>query len=251
VTVRNADATLHVTIRGRGQPIVFIPSLGRGVDDFDDVSRRLVAAGYEAVLPDPRGLGGSTGPLQNITLHDVGDDVAAVIESIGWPAVVVGHAYGNRVARMIAVDHPSLVKSVVLLAAGGKIPRTPEMDQAFRLVFDAAASPAERLDAIQKSFFAKGNDAAVWRGGWDLNVGTAQRKLMQRPAVQEWWDAGSVPVLVLQATEDAIAVPENAKLLHNEFPDRVTVVDIPNSGHAMLPEQPGRIADAIIGWLRR
>ena len=49
--VRNGKASLHVTVRGRGSPIVFIPFLGRGADDFDDFSRRLVTARSQAILP--------------------------------------------------------------------------------------------------------------------------------------------------------------------------------------------------------
>jgi pimeloyl-ACP methyl ester carboxylesterase len=54
----------------------------------------------------------------------------------------------------------------------------------------------------------------------------------------------------LQATEHATAVPENSRLLAREFPDRVQVIEIPNSGHAMLPEQPQLIASAILANLR-
>ncbi|MGH9783594.1 MAG: alpha/beta fold hydrolase, partial [Terriglobia bacterium] len=61
--VRAGLATLDVTVRGRGDPIVFIPSRGRGVEDFDDLSKRLVKAGYRVILPQPRGIGRSQGPL--------------------------------------------------------------------------------------------------------------------------------------------------------------------------------------------
>src|SRR5262250_2228744 len=42
-------------IDGSGPVILMIPSLGRGASDFDDLSRRLVAAGFTAVRPEPRG----------------------------------------------------------------------------------------------------------------------------------------------------------------------------------------------------
>jgi len=251
-TVKAGDATIHVTIRGQGEPIVFIPSLGRGVEDFDDLSKRLVAAGYQAVLPDPRGMGRSTGPLENITLHDLSEDVAVVIRLLGsGPVIVLGHAHGNRVARMLAADHPELVRRTILLAAGGMVPRSRGTDVAFRRVFDPSISEEDRLAAIQRSFFAKGNDAKVWQKGWNFKVAAAQTAAVSKIPLSAWWSGGSAPILVLQAMEDAIAVPENARRLAAEFPTRVTVIDIPNSGHAMLPEQPDKIADAIVNWLRR
>lgn len=57
-------------------------------------------------------------------------------------------------------------------------------------------------------------------------------------------------MLVLQGVEDVVAVPENAKRLAAEFPGRVTLVEIPNAGHAMLPERPEQIAAAIVAYLR-
>jgi pimeloyl-ACP methyl ester carboxylesterase len=78
-TVQAGPARLQVTIKGRGEPIIFIPSRGRGVEDFEDLSTKFVQAGYQAILPEPRGIGGSAGPLEGITYHDLASDVAAVI----------------------------------------------------------------------------------------------------------------------------------------------------------------------------
>ncbi len=174
--VRAGPATLEVTIRGQGDPIVFIPSRGRGVEDFDDLSRRLVQAGYRAILPQPRGIGGSTGPLEEITYHDLGDDVAATIESlVGASAAIVGHAFGGRVARTLAADHPSLVKRLILLAAPGKVPRSPEVEEVTNRVFDEALKKEERLPAIRRAFFASGNDGRAWEDGWYFSAARAQR----------------------------------------------------------------------------
>ena len=60
-----------------------------------------------------------------------------------------------------------------------------------------------------------------------------------------------MPILVLEDAEDIISVPENANRLAAECPDRVTLVEIPKAGHALLPEQPGRVAEALLAYLRR
>jgi pimeloyl-ACP methyl ester carboxylesterase len=251
--VRAGSTTIHVIVRGQGDPIVFIPSLGRGVEDFDDLSRRVVQAGYQAILPDPRGIGGSKGPLTGITLHNMADDVAAVIRSTGGgrPATVVGHALGNRVARMLASDHPNLTKQVILLAPGGMVPPTPEIIQAGTRAFDATIPRDDRVAALQRAFFAPSNDAKVWENGWHFDVVPAQRAAMNRTPLGDWWAGGVAPILALQGTDDINAVRENAESLASEFPNRVTLVEISNAGHAMLPEQPERIAAAILTYLRR
>ena len=105
--------------------------------------------------PQPRGIGQSRGPLTGIDLHDYAGDVAAVIahEAKG-PAFVVGHAFGNRVARMLATDRPDLVRAVALVAANiGKAPSPPQVRAAIRA---SARSNATTATATQRNQFFSG-----------------------------------------------------------------------------------------------
>lgn len=249
--VRAGPAILQVTIRGKGEPIVFIPSRGRSVKDFDALSNRLEQAGYQVILPEPRGIGGSAGPLKNITYHDLASDVAATIESlVGRPATIIGHDFGNRIARTLASDYPRLVKQLILLSAGGMVPRSPEMEELTTQFWESALSREDRLTAIRRIFFAAGNDLPrAWEEGWHFDVARAQRGSDARTPLKEWWAGGSAPMLVVQGTKDVVAVPENARRLAAEFPDRVTVVEIPHAGHALLPEQPEQVENAILAYL--
>src|SRR5262245_32710983 len=116
-TVTRGQTALRVRMLGEGRrDVVMLPSLGRGSHDFDDLAQRVAAAGYRVVLPEPRGIGGSTGPLADQTLHGFAADVAAVIEQTTTaPVVLIGHAYGNRVARAVAADNPALVDRLILI----------------------------------------------------------------------------------------------------------------------------------------
>src|SRR5215831_15777127 len=101
--VTRGDTQIEVLAQGQGHPIVLLPSLGRGASDFDAIADRL-AASFRVLRPEPRGIGASRGPMTGIDLHTYAADVAAVIEHNGsGSAFVVGHAFGNRVARMLAV----------------------------------------------------------------------------------------------------------------------------------------------------
>jgi len=162
--VQAGSATLEVMINGQGEPILFIPSRGRSVDDFDDLTKQLVGAGYQVILPEPRGVGGSTGPLEGITYHDLASDLAATIKSVtGRPATVIGvigHDFGGRIARTLASDYPHLVKQMVLIGAAGKIQRSPEVDRLTTRFWETALSPQDRLAVLRQTFFAPGNDAS-------------------------------------------------------------------------------------------
>jgi pimeloyl-ACP methyl ester carboxylesterase len=248
--VQVGPVPIHVTLCGEGDTVVLLPAGGRGVEDYAHLSQRLARAGYRAVLPQPRGIDGHTGPLAGLTLHDLGADIAAVITAVGGaPVTIVGHAFGNRIARVVATDHPTLVKQVILLAAGGMVPIPPETQHAMRRAFDPRLGREERLAALRRAYFALGNDPTPWEHGWHRAARLAQQAANEVTPVQDWWAAGTVPMLVLQGAEDVGAPPANAQLLAQAYSDRVTVVEILGAGHAMLPEQPERIADEILRYL--
>jgi pimeloyl-ACP methyl ester carboxylesterase len=253
---RQDKAGNAVVLHGRsigpssGQPIVMLASLGRPGSDFDEVASALADAGYRITLPDPRGIGGSDGPMTDLTLHDLAEDVAAVIESLGSaPVTLLGHAFGNRLTRTVAADFPALVGRVVLLACGGLIEMPEAARKALINCFNEDLPPDEHLKNVAYGFFARGNDASVWRDGWYPKVMLMQSSAVRATPVEDWWEAGGQPMLVVQALEDAIALPANAHDLKKRLGERVSLVELPNAGHAMLPEQPARIVEIIRAYL--
>lgn len=245
------DVRIELFACGRGPLVVMLPSLGRDSEDFHDLAMRLAQAGYRSVCPSPRGLGGSVGPLGGITLHDFARDAARVIEAEGAaPAVVVGHAFGNWVARTAATDYPGLVRAVVLLAAGRKGATDPSIGAAITTCFDGKAPIDARMQALRHAFFAPGNDPSIWLDGWDPEIARAERAAAARTPHSEWWHAGTVPVLDLQAADDALLPRDQGAKLRDELGERVTIEVIANAGHALLPEQPAAVARALLAYLR-
>jgi pimeloyl-ACP methyl ester carboxylesterase len=205
-----------------------------------------------AAAIDPRGVGDSVGPMTGVTLWDYADDVAAVAAALSAePAVLVGHAFGNRVVRATAARHPDAVAALILLAAGGQVAPLPEHSKALAAVFDASLSVNEHREAVRTAFFAPGHDPDVWMGGWYPDVRRAQGGAGQATPPGEWVGAGRAPMLIVQGADDVIAPPGNAAAMASAYPDRVETVLLPEAGHAMLPEQPDAIARIVIDYLRR
>jgi pimeloyl-ACP methyl ester carboxylesterase len=197
--------------------VVLIPGLGRGPSDFDDLAGRLRADGFDPLAYDPLPLLGAEVP-DGITLHTIAADVAAQIDE---PAHLVGHAFGNRVARCLAVDRPDLVRSVTLLAAGGLIPPEPDGQR-----------------SLHRSFGAPNAAAA------------GQRAAVVATPLEDWWLGGSAPLLVVQGVDDRVAVPENGRRLIAEIGDRGRLVELADAGHALIFEQPDVVANAVLAFLR-
>ncbi len=166
------DVGIDLIAEGAGPLVVLLPSRGRGSLDFDQLAAGIAKAGFRVLRPQPRGVGESRGPMTGLTLHDLARDVAAVIRHEGGgPAVMVGHAFGNWVARMTAVDHPDLVRGVAIVAAAAKaypngFAGAKELSEAVKKAGDSELSDAERLKYLQMAFFAPGNDPSVWLNGW-------------------------------------------------------------------------------------
>src|ERR1700753_1876547 len=163
------DIRIEVAAEGRGPLVVMLPSRGRGAEDFDDVANELVKAGFRVLRPQPRGAALSLGPMQNLTLHDLARDIAVVIRNAGdgGPAIIVGHAFGSWVARMTAIDHPELVRGVVMVAAAAKaypagFAGAKELSEAVQKSGDFALPTSERLKYLRLAFFAPNSDASVW-----------------------------------------------------------------------------------------
>jgi pimeloyl-ACP methyl ester carboxylesterase len=232
--------------------VVLLPSLGRGADDFLDLAARLGAAGFRALALDPRGIGASSSPLEDVTMADLAEDVLAVIHALAdGPATVVGHAFGNRIARMVATIRPDIVESVVLLACGGLVPPTPAVAAALTAVFDMSLDPPAHLDVVARAFFAPGNDPSPWEGGWHAPTARAQGAATEGTPVEDWWMSGFADVLVIQPADDVVAVPQNATKILEMLGERASMITIPNAGHALLPEQPLSVATEILAWLNR
>lgn len=251
VVVSYDDVRLQVIVEGDGPAVVLLPSRGRDSEDYDEVAGGLAQAGYRVLRPQPRGIAGSTGPMDGLTLHDFADDVAAVIGQAGGgaPAVVVGHAFGNWVARMTAVDHPRLVRGVVIAAAAAK-QYPADLSAAVTRIADLSRPDAERLKDLRYAFFAPGHDPSIWLTGWYPDANRSQVLAAKATQQSEWWSAGTAPLLDLQAECDPFKPARARQELKDEFGARVTVAIIPNASHALIPEQPRAVVEALVGWMR-
>lgn len=248
--IQGPDSKITVRAQGEGPRVVLLPSLGRGAGDFDDLSDRLAKAGYCVLRPEPRGLIGDKGALDGVTLDHFAEDVAAVIDAFDGPAVVIGHDFGGQVAQMVSYLYPDLVSSLVLLAAPGPVPAKPEPATALRRVFIRELSDEEHLEAVALALFADGNDPVVWVNGWYPSLAFAQAEAERHMPPEELWSRLRRETLVVQPADDLVVVPENAERMATHLGDLVSVVTVPNAGHALLPEQPEALAAAILAWLR-
>jgi pimeloyl-ACP methyl ester carboxylesterase len=245
--VTHGPCSLRVRLVGEGPALCLLPGLGRPAEDLDPLAERLVSAGFRVLQPDPRGSGGSTGPLENLTLHDLAADVAAVIDDLAETDIVlIGHAFGNRIARTLAADRPDLVRRVILLGCSGMVQPTPEIAEAIRLAQAVDTPESDRAPAVQAAWFGPGRDISVWMHNWSQAVMQSYLAAADATPIEDWWTAGTAEIVIIQGLLDVAAPPENGRLLKAQIGSRARLIELAGIGHALPVEAPDEVAAVII-----
>ena len=246
--VRHGAVTIDVIREGAGPLVVLLPSKARDSLDFDEVAAGLARRGMRVLRPQPRGAFESVGPLEGIRLHDLAADAAQVIAEDGaGPAIVVGHAFGNWVARMLAVTHPALVRGVVLAAAAARRV-SPEIAATVAIASDMNGDRNGRLAALRLGFFAPGNDPTPWLDGWHADANRAQTAATAATPRSEFWHAGSAPILEIIPEHDPFKPRASWDETRAELGSRVATIRVADASHALFPEQPGAVIEAIAAF---
>jgi len=237
--VTTGQASIDTRVDGNGPAVLVIPSYGRDAGpDFDPLAAALVAAGYRVLRPEPRGVAGSSGPMNGVTFADMARDIASVIDNVAdGPAVILGHAFGNFVARATAVHHPDRVAAVILAAASGKTV-DPQINTAPMRAGDLTLPEATRMAALRLAFFAPGHDPSPWLTGW-----YPETLAMQVDCVQ------NAPVFEIIAACDPFHHRDEWGDLRSRYGDRVTTTVIDDASHALFPEQPDAVSAAVSDYL--
>ncbi|WP_370338749.1 alpha/beta fold hydrolase [Parvularcula marina] len=243
-----------------GQPVIMLASLGRSVGDFNALQPHLVRAGYRTIAVDMPGIGKSGTPVEAApTLYSLAALIDAAVTDAGIPdtesLIVIGHAFGNRLARAYASERAERIDRIILIAAGGAqdLNKMPKVQSALTDSFAWWMPPPMRKADVKYAFFADANNVPRdWMNGWYADGARHQATAVRRTPEGEWRTGGDRPILILQADSDRIApAAKTSAVIKDAKPDLVSIVLIENAGHALLPEQPDRIASEVLTFLKK
>ena len=103
---------------GTGRPIVLLAGLGGTAHSFDDFAPKL-AATYHVYGLTRRGFGRSSAPAFGYGADELGDDVLAVIDSLGLRRpVLAGHSMAGEELSSIGSRFPGKAAGLIYLDAG-------------------------------------------------------------------------------------------------------------------------------------
>jgi pimeloyl-ACP methyl ester carboxylesterase len=145
-----SDGTrIHFEERGSGPPLILLMGLGAPASLWADHAA-VYEQHFRCILIDNRGAGDSDRPPGPYTTRMMAEDTAQVLQSLGIEqARVAGISMGSGIAQELALGHPNLVRSLLLISSWARC------DGYTQALFDhfkkmrAVASPADFVQLLQ------------------------------------------------------------------------------------------------------
>ncbi len=107
----------YYAIYGEGEPLLLLHG-GLGQIEMFGPNLAALAEGRQVIGVDLHGHGRTQLGDRPISLIDIGDDLAVVLKELGYEQVdVLGYSFGGFAAFRLAVQHPEMVRRLVVASA--------------------------------------------------------------------------------------------------------------------------------------
>lgn len=257
---------LHATVRearngAARHTVVLSHSLGLDGSMWDAVANEL-AADLRVICPDTRGHGRSEIPAGTITLSDLTEDAARLIDELSaasniGPVIWVGISMGGMIGQELALRHPSKVKALVLANTSSHYPEASRhaMDERINSV-EAGGMHGISATAIQRFFspaYHVAQPAAVARTKRLLEACDPDGYRACLAAVRDVHTTDrlkqiQVPTLVVASSQDESTPPAMVQAVADGIAN-AQFVTLHGSAHLSALEQPESFAAEVRAFI--
>jgi pimeloyl-ACP methyl ester carboxylesterase len=120
-TVQVNDISIYYELQGEGEPLVLIAGLRLDISEYNGIDSWL-AQTYQVLAFDNRGAGRTDKPDIPYSIEMMADDTARLMQALGIKAAhIIGISMGGRIALALALQHPELVKKLVLVSTSARV----------------------------------------------------------------------------------------------------------------------------------
>ncbi|GAA2265428.1 alpha/beta hydrolase [Streptomyces ruber] len=259
--IRTGDITTHVqqlaagAVGGavpEGEPPVVVLVHGLLTDSlashYFTLGPALSAAGMDTVMYDLRGHGRTDRPATGYRLENFVEDLALLLDGLGEhrPVHLAGNSFGGTVAAGFAAWHPGRTATVTMIEG-----EPPVAAWAGRIGDGLAHARRELVH----------EEAIDWirerHGAHTARLSRAAGRILATTTLAEDVPAGRLiaddlsalrrPLFALFGGDSGLAA--QAPELEARLTECRTAV-LPGQGHSVLVEQPARIRDLVLDWVR-
>ena len=252
------EGRIAYDVGGDGPLVLLVPGMGDLRATYRFLAPALVAAGYRVATTDLRGHGDSDATFTSYGDVETAGDLAALIEALGGPAVIVGNSMGAGAAAFVAAERPELVSALVLV---GPFVRDGSINAFTRIMMRVAmATPWVALTwkAYAPKFYAghrpddldtylAGVVASIKRSGYAKAFSLTTRT-SHAPVEARLADV-TAPTLVVMGEQDPDFPDPKAEADWIATTLHGTVVMVGESGHYPQSQQPELVSAAIVSFL--
>jgi pimeloyl-ACP methyl ester carboxylesterase len=252
---REQQVNLNYRVDGDGEPVWLLFNGATLPLGFWDPVAEALASSATVVRFDQRNAG-ATRARGTFSLLDTAADAAALLDHLGCDRVILlGHAWGGRVAQVFARDYPHRARAMVICGTGGQLPaRVPE---AVLQRLRNAGRSRDRTSweiALAEAFCARGFSTreperfeAIADLLWAQPPNTEARWDPEIAPSSSYWGQTALPALLLYGDQDLNGTPENAEDLLRRLPD-ARLVSIAGSGHFVVREAVDWVIDELTAF---
>ncbi len=261
---------------GDGHPLMLFPGLGMD-HRYYRLGEPLLRRHCMTVLVDPRGVGRSRkdDPASVTYTPELwADDFAALAREQGWSSVdILGSSLGGSMAQAMAVRHPDLVRSMVVVGGFSELDRAMEINFSLRKKIVARIGMGEELadfmglSTMTREFMETDEGLAIMRANQE-NIRANPPELYTafldsilwwgrrlpgqeaEPLYTEKIRAVTCPTLVLAGDNDYFIPAKFSKIIADAVPGAV-YAEIAGGGHIPFIEKPEETAAAVIAFLKQ
>jgi len=281
-TVKVNGIDIYYEIHGSGEPLLLIEGLGYSswmwYKQIPALSRK-----YQVVLFDNRGAGNTDKPDSEYTIEIMADDAAGLLRTLGTgPVHVLGISLGGFIAQELALRHPDLVRSLVLVSTNSgrgsrAIKNSPHLNGLLKLwgilpgsfeMTGKASTPLgieyglKKEDKIRyglslaftPEYYKSHPDVIERIVRWRMESPQPGYAWARQFAAGSKFDSSgraegiNAPALVLNGSQDRIVTPGSARELAETIPG-ARYEEVEGTGHLLFIEKADEFNERVIGFL--
>ena len=249
-----------------GIPVVFFVHLAATLDNWDPRIIDPIAENHHVITFDNRGVGASTGDVPD-SIEAMADDAVSFITALGFDKVdLFTFSLGGMVAQAIVVEHPDLVRKLILTGTGPAGGR--DIDKvAGTTYFDMLRATVTRSDPKEFLFF---NRDTTGKLAAKTFVGRLKERTVDRDApitvkafqtqlkaIKRWGRSAPAdlskitqPTLIANGDNDRMVPSALSADLHRRIAGSELII-YPNSGHGGIFQFHDEFAPVAVEFLAR